>query len=206
MNTWASHGWRPSGARAPAQPARLYPPVEVCPCAALRSALSPPCCVNGPRYPKSGNAAFARGTTLWTLGERGVLSVSELRHHLASAPGETPSLYRVNDNVVVSLDVMLLEGGKAVPYKCVAYAHLPACQSVCAPYSCMCAVCFAALPPLKHRVPRCSGGINASAGLACVLGVIDDAAPNGLTFPHTRVSFCCCCCCCAARMTCRCPL
>lgn len=55
--------------------------------------------------------------SLWALGERGVLQVGELQHHLVSDPTSTPSLYRVMDEVEVSLDVQLLEDGQVKPYE-----------------------------------------------------------------------------------------
>lgn len=54
--------------------------------------------------------------SLWAIGERGVLVVGPLQHHLVSDPSTTPSLYRVMDEVEVALDVQLLEGGVAKPY------------------------------------------------------------------------------------------
>lgn len=68
-------------------------------------------------YPKSGNQDFCLGVALWTLGERGVLVVGPLQHHLTSDPSTSPSLYRVNDEVEVSLDVQLVEGGETKPYE-----------------------------------------------------------------------------------------
>lgn len=54
---------------------------------------------------------------LWTIGERGVLQVGPLQHHLVSDPATTPSLYRVMDEVEVAIDVQLVEGGKTKPYE-----------------------------------------------------------------------------------------
>jgi hypothetical protein len=45
------------------------------------------------------------------------VQVGNLTHHLVSDPAVEPSLYRVNDEVEVALDVQLLEGGKATPYQ-----------------------------------------------------------------------------------------
>lgn len=75
------------------------------------------CCPAFRSYPKSGNKDFATAVALWTLGERGVLRVGNLTHHLVSAPGVVPSLYRVNDEVEVALQVALREAGKEVPYE-----------------------------------------------------------------------------------------
>jgi hypothetical protein len=57
------------------------------------------------------------GVSLWALGDRGVLEVGPLQHHLVSNPGTTPALYRVNDEVEVALDVALVEGGAKRPYE-----------------------------------------------------------------------------------------
>lgn len=77
------------------------------------------------------------GTALWTLGERGVLRVGELAHRLVTdAPGAPPpALYRVNDEVEVSLDVALLEGGKATPYECVGRARTHMAQLLSATHT-----------------------------------------------------------------------
>lgn len=72
---------------------------------------------SGKTYPKSGNKDFCLAVSLWALGERGVLRVGPLTHHLVSDPAGTPSLYRVMDEVEVSLDVQLEEGGVTTPYE-----------------------------------------------------------------------------------------
>ncbi|KAF6264698.1 dolichyl-diphosphooligosaccharide-protein glycosyltransferase [Scenedesmus sp. NREL 46B-D3] len=72
---------------------------------------------SGARFAKSGNKDFATAVALWTLGDRGVLKVGNLTHHLVSDPDVEPSLYRVNDEVEVALDVQLLEGGRTTPYQ-----------------------------------------------------------------------------------------
>jgi hypothetical protein len=69
------------------------------------------------RYPRSGNKEFCTAVALWTIGERGVLKVGPLQHHLVSAPSVTPSLYRVMDEVEVAIDVQLEEGGVTKPYE-----------------------------------------------------------------------------------------
>jgi hypothetical protein len=46
-----------------------------------------------------------------------MLQVGNLTHHLVSDPSVTPSLYRVNDEVEVVLDVHLVDGGKTTPYQ-----------------------------------------------------------------------------------------
>jgi hypothetical protein len=45
------------------------------------------------------------------------LQVGNLTHHLVSDPAVVPSLYRVNDEVEVALDVTLLEAGRTSPYQ-----------------------------------------------------------------------------------------
>uniref|UniRef100_A0A383W075 Dolichyl-diphosphooligosaccharide--protein glycosyltransferase 48 kDa subunit n=1 Tax=Tetradesmus obliquus TaxID=3088 RepID=A0A383W075_TETOB len=72
---------------------------------------------SGAKFAKSGNKDFATAVALWTLGDRGVLKVGALSHHLVSDPAVEPSLYRVNDEVEVALDVHLVEGGKITPYQ-----------------------------------------------------------------------------------------
>jgi hypothetical protein len=45
------------------------------------------------------------------------LQVGNLTHHLVSDPAVVPSLYRVNDEVEVALDVQLVEAGRTSPYQ-----------------------------------------------------------------------------------------
>lgn len=51
------------------------------------------------------------------LATLAVPQVGALSHHLVSDPAVEPSLYRVNDEVEVALDVHLVEGGKVTPYQ-----------------------------------------------------------------------------------------
>jgi hypothetical protein len=53
-----------------------------------------------------------------------VLRVGPLQHHIVGSSSSdptaavtSPSLYRVNDEVEVSLDVQLVEGGETKPYE-----------------------------------------------------------------------------------------
>eukprot|EP00879_Flechtneria_rotunda_P025422 GHRR01027016.1.p1 GENE.GHRR01027016.1~~GHRR01027016.1.p1 ORF type:complete len:331 (+),score=101.31 GHRR01027016.1:89-1081(+) len=73
----------------------------------------------GKSHPKSGNKEFVLAVVLWTLQQRGVLSLGSLTHHLVTDPpgASSPALYRVNDEVEVSLQVHLKEDGRTTPYK-----------------------------------------------------------------------------------------
>ncbi len=71
------------------------------------------------RAVEAGNQAFWQQITQWGFGERGVLRTTGLRHALRDSQhdGQQGGLYRVNDYVVVEMDIEERRGDKWVPYK-----------------------------------------------------------------------------------------
>ena len=72
---------------------------------------------------EAGNEAFWLQVSRWGFEERGVLRAGVLRHRLEST-GEQQSIYRVNDHVVVELDIQQRDGASWGAFKCVLCKHI----------------------------------------------------------------------------------
>lgn len=63
-----------------------------------------------------GNQAFASAISKWAFHERGVLRASHMQHHpLGSA--QQPEIYRINEEVVLSVEIQELANGEWRPYR-----------------------------------------------------------------------------------------
>lgn len=81
----------------------------------LDAVLTPNAGASAGKKVTSGNRKFVTEVSAWNFGERSLLRASEIKHHKA---GETvaPSVYRINDNVTVSVTIEEYAGGKWVPF------------------------------------------------------------------------------------------
>ena len=69
------------------------------------------------------NAGFVGDVARWAFSERGVLRASALRHRVG---GElSPALYRINDEVVVELDIEECTSGQCNPFRLARPIHHP---------------------------------------------------------------------------------
>lgn len=63
-----------------------------------------------------GNAGFVGDVSRWAFSERGVLRASALRHRVVGGP-DSPPLYRINDEVVVEVDIEECTAGQCKPFR-----------------------------------------------------------------------------------------
>ncbi|XP_043268270.1 dolichyl-diphosphooligosaccharide--protein glycosyltransferase 48 kDa subunit [Venturia canescens] len=70
----------------------------------------------GRRYEKSGNEEVAKSIAQWTFKENGVIRVSSVHHHRIGEP-QPPAAYTIMDDVLYTIEVEKLFGGKWVPYE-----------------------------------------------------------------------------------------
>lgn len=70
---------------------------------------------SGQKYKLSGNKDLAVALSQWVFKERGVLRVGEVKHHKVGEK-TPPHAYTINDDVVYSIEIEMLENGKWVPF------------------------------------------------------------------------------------------
>ena len=76
---------------------------------------SPVSSVSGKKADKSGNLALIKELTDWTLGEKSVLRVKSVKHHLVGK-NQSPEAYTVEDDVEFTIEIEELKDGKWVGY------------------------------------------------------------------------------------------
>lgn len=71
------------------------------------------------QFSKSGNEALAVALSKWVFKEEGVLRFSKIEHRHQSSPAGSPAppFYTVMDDILYSIKVDILKGGKWVPYE-----------------------------------------------------------------------------------------
>ena len=81
----------------------------------LDAVLSPSAGSTGSKKASSGNRKFVTELAAWNFGERSILRASEIKHHIA---GESvaPAVYRIKDNITVSITIEEYSNGKWVPF------------------------------------------------------------------------------------------
>ncbi len=79
------------------------------------SAVSPS--NGGKRHETSGNRALAAAVASWCFKQTGVLRVKGVQHHLEGEKEPPALFYTIREDVVYSIDIEEMVGGKWVPYK-----------------------------------------------------------------------------------------